>query len=261
MPVHVNILSTTINTYSLCIVIAVMTGVAWALATARDAWRTFSTTLNALVIGAVATFVIGRAGYVLLNLTYFQEHPSEIVSTASPGLWEQAAIAGWLLGWLVAHRLRQDTPAMNYVVLATLAGIGASIGCVALGCGYGREVYWTDGWPWQLRVDWPDAYLINNPRLPAQDFMIVWLAICLVAVWVATARHWRIARAGRALLLWALLFSIGDFALQFIRADAVPVLGPLRAPQWADIALAAGCGIALGGSVLSCHNNSPRRFM
>ncbi|HEY3342936.1 MAG TPA: prolipoprotein diacylglyceryl transferase family protein, partial [Anaerolineae bacterium] len=134
-------------------------------------------------------------------------------------------------------------------VLMTLAGAGASIGCIPAGCAYGREVFWTDGWLWQLRVDWPDATLINNPRLPTQLFMLIWLLVCLLIIWVAHTRHWRYSQGNRTLALWITLFAVGDFFIQFARADLMPVFGPLRAAQWADVALAL-----LGAGLLSLRN-------
>ncbi len=50
-------------------------------------------------------------------------------------------------------------------------------------------------------------------------------------------------RKGRAFPLWLLLYSSGDFALAFLRADALPVALGLAALQWADLALT---GAALG---------------
>jgi prolipoprotein diacylglyceryltransferase len=130
-------------------------------------------------------------------------------------------------------------------VLFTLAGIGASVGCIPAGCAYGREVYWTDGWLWSLRADWPDATLINNPRLPTQLCMALWLGVCLCIVWLARTRHWRIAQGGWMLLSWVTLFALGDFIIQFARADAMPMLGPLRISQWADVAFVTGYVIEL----------------
>lgn len=253
MPTQVYILSWPLNNYTLYVAITVITGCVWALWRVKSSWQAFSSTFNALLIGILFAFVWGRVGYVLLNLNYFEQHLNEIASTTSPGIWEQAAIIGGLFGWLIAGLLRQKTEAIDYIVLATLTGIGASGGCISAGCAYGREVFWTDGWLWSLRVDWPDAYLINNPRLPTQEFMIVWLLVCFIAVMVAQARGWQIARAGRSLLLWTLLFACGDFILQFTRADVVPSLGLLRLPQWADVTLALTSAVYLTLNLHKAH--------
>jgi prolipoprotein diacylglyceryltransferase len=238
-----------LNTYTLWVTLAVMTGGVWVLWQVRHSWPVFSAALNAMLVSALVSMLFGRAGYVLLHLDYFQEHLNEIISSASPGLWEHACLMGWLVGGWIAHRLHQNMPLNSACVLMTLAGVGASAGCIPAVCAYGREVFWTDGWLWQLRVDWPDATLINNPRLPTQLFMLIWLLVCLRIVWVAHTRHWRYSQGNRALALWVILFAVGDFIIQFARADLMPVFGLLRAAQWADVAL-----VLLGASLLNPGN-------
>jgi prolipoprotein diacylglyceryltransferase len=246
MPTQVYFFTMALNTYTLWITLAVMAGSIWILWQARRSWPAFSATLNALLLSALVSMFLGRAGYVLLHLDYFQEHLNEIISSTSPGLWEHTLIVGWLAGGWIAHRLHQDAPLNSSYVLMTLAGLGASVGCIPVGCAYGREVYWTDGWLWQLRVDWPDATLINNPRLPTQLFMVIWLLVCILIVWVAQRRHSHIAQWNRGLVLWVALFALGDFVIQFARADAMPMLGSLRAAQWMDIAFVLLCAGVLG---------------
>jgi prolipoprotein diacylglyceryltransferase len=216
-----------------------LVGLTWTLwQLRRRSWSELSASLNTVLMIAVASVIFGRAGYVLLHSDYYLEHPAEIAAMASPGFSEHAAITGGLIGLAIAIRLHQYVSPSALIILATLIGIGASLGCIPNGCAYGREVYWTDGWVWQLRVDWPDAYTLNNPRLPAQLFMLAWLAFCLVATYSTTLRHWKGLRDYRPALLWVLLFTAGDFVMQFLRADPAPVIGLLRAQQWADIALA-----------------------
>ena len=222
----------TINTYTLTIALGALIGGLWALWPARRSWQELSRAVNGLLLVALGGLALGRTGYVLLNGDYFREHMDEVLSLASPGYCEQAAIIGGLAGWAISRRLRQAITAPALVVLATLIGIGASLGCVSHGCAYGREVFWTDGWLWQLRADWPDAYTINNPRLPTQLFMLAWLVACLaITRWRGRAGGMRIAG------LWLVLFAVGDFSIEFLRIDATPILGSLRAGQWADIVL------------------------
>ena len=246
MPTQVYFFTMALNTYTLWVTLAVMAGSIWTLWQVRRSWPAFSATLNALLLSALVSMFLGRAGYVLLHLDYFQEHLNEIISSTSPGLWEHTLIVGWLVGGWIAHRFHQDAPLNSTCMLMTLAGLGASVGCIPVGCAYGREVYWTDGWLWQLRVDWPDATLINNPRLPTQLFMVIWLLVCILIVWVAQRRHWHIAQGSRMLVLWVALFALGDFVIQFARADAMPMLGSLRAAQWMDVAFVLLCAGALG---------------
>jgi len=93
-------------------------------------------------------------------------------------------------------------------VTICLVGIGASIGCVPNGCGYGREVFWTgDPLLWLLRVDWPDVMLVRNPRLPTQLFTVAWLMVCLMAVQRLRRPVWAIV-----------MIAAGDWLIGFLRA-------------------------------------------
>ncbi len=233
-------------TYSSWVILGSLAGGICILWPARRTIQNLSDTLTALLILAVAAVTAGRAGYVLLNVDYFRDHMNEIVTLASPGYWGHAAIAGGLVAWWSIGRLRRRIAPAPLIILASLIGIGASVGCIPSGCAYGREVFWTDGWLWHLRADWPDMYSINNPRLPVQAGMAVWLAICagsaLAVLWAAHRRH--LQSSIRGIALWLTLFAIGDFSLQFLRADPMPSFGPLRIAQWADMALFI-CGVAL----------------
>lgn len=251
MPSQVYLGSLAINSYTLCIALGALVGCAYTVWQARASWRQASQTLNALLIIGVSALVMGRAGYALLNISYFSERPTEIISLSSPGYWEQAAIIGGLLGWALAQRVGWRISGSALIILATLIGAGASIGCIPHGCAYGREVFWTQGWVWQFNVDWPDAYLLNNPRLPTQLFLAGWLVITLaVSLLAGRRREWLV------IWVWLIGFAIGDFAIQFLRADTSPLLGGgLRVPQCADIALAV-CG-TLGLLISRFRRSSP----
>jgi prolipoprotein diacylglyceryltransferase len=236
MPIYLYLGTLALNTYTLCVALAALVGGAFTIWQARATWRTVAGALNALLVIGFGALLAGRLGYALLNAAYFAESPAQIISLSSPGYWEHAALAGGLLGWVIARRLSWRISASALVALATLIGIGASVGCIPNGCAYGREVFWQDGWGWDFRVDWADAYLINNPRLPTQLFMAGWLVIVSIVSYVLT-RH----REAPFIGIWLIMFALGDFAIQSVRADAMLTLAGLRAPQWADMGLAA-CG-------------------
>ncbi len=199
-----------------------------------------------MLIGACA-LAAGRTGYIMLNLTYFTERPAEITLAPASGISEHAAIVGMLIGWWLSKQLKQPYP-MTVAALASLIGIGASIGCISNACAYGKEVFWTDGLLWHLRVDWPDAYRMSNPRLPTQILMAGWLIVCMIGAAVASRRT---KGAMQGLAVWLALFSSGDFLLQFGRADTSALLAGLCVQQGLDIALLAlafGLGAASGSA-------------
>src|SRR5205823_2490968 len=108
---------------TLSIALGTLAGVTWMLWRLRHhSWNELSATLNAVLMIAIASLTFGRAGYVLLHGDYFREHLAEIVSTASPGFSEHAAIIGGLIGLAVATRLRQYVSAPALIIVATLIG-------------------------------------------------------------------------------------------------------------------------------------------
>lgn len=266
MSSQIIIASITLNSYTACVAVAALLGTLWALWRTRRSWEACSATLSGLFIIAAISLVLGRLGYAWLNQDYFRDHPGELFSTASPGYSEHIALFGALLGWGIASRWRRSMEPLALVLLATLLGIGASIGCVPNGCAYGREVFWTDGWPWSLRVDWPDAYTINNPRLPTQVFTVAWLVVCLLVTLASQqvlgqqvlGQHLlgQRYRSGWAMLLtWTGLFACGDFAIQFARADTTVFIAGWRAQQWFDLMLFLAFVVSL---VVSRRRDSKR---
>lgn len=234
-----------LNSYTFWIGLCALPGLAWCVWRAGASWPDRLRAVDALLLIGACALAAGRAGYLALNAAYFAERPAEITLAPAAGLSEHAAIAGMLIGWRLAGRLRRPRPA-DLAALASLIGIGASIGCVSNACAYGREVFWTDGLLWAVRVDWPDAYQVSNPRLPAQVFMAVWLGVCMAGAGLASRGG---DSALRPLAVWLLLFSAGDCLLQSGRADPTWLLFGWRAEQALDAALfALGVGLALARS-------------
>jgi prolipoprotein diacylglyceryltransferase len=157
--------------YTLAIALA---GVVSMLVTRRLDQISWARLIDLYLVLAAVAVVAGRIGYVAANSTYFAAHVSEMIDfTRTPGLHAQAALAGAAVVGLLMRRMRAAALTICFV------GIAASLGCIPQGCGAGREVFWIDGTlPWLLRVDWPDATLMRNPRLPTQIFTVIWLAAC-----------------------------------------------------------------------------------
>jgi hypothetical protein len=241
-----------LNTYTVLVGLGACAGIALALWQTRH-WNLLT---DALIMGACA-LLLGRAGYVALHWDYFVGHTSGVLSLASPGYQEHAGLVGGAIGyWLLAKRRAPIANSQWPIALcASLIGIAASLGCIVQGCAYGREVFWqTSGersLAWLLAVDWPDAYGINNPRLPTQLFMAGWLLVVGIVILSkgegeqrsrgAEERRNRLPSAPllplspSPLLPWLLLFALGDFIIQFARADATLIWAGLRAEQWADV--------------------------
>ncbi len=222
-----------LSSYTFWIGLCALPGIAWCLWHGGASWRDRLHIVDALLLIGVCALAAGRAGYIALNATYFAERPAEVTLAPAAGISEHAAIAGMLVGWRLSSRMKRPHP-VSLAALASLVGIGASIGCISNACAYGREVFWTDGILWHLRADWPDAYSMSNPRLPTQILMAAWLVVCVAIPIVASLRT---KGAAHPLLIWTLFFSAGDFVLQFGRADATMMFFGLRVQQGLDMGL------------------------
>ncbi len=216
--------------YSAWMVLAALASVLWAAARSGS-WRGLADALNAHALAAFCAALLGRAFFAGLNHTYFVEHPAEMLDFArTPGFSAHGALAGFLLAQVLLHNL----PAWrgSLAVAPLLAGLAASLGCIDAGCGAGREVYWTDGALWALRVDWPDAILARAPRLPSQGLLALWLlaSLAVLRIWRIDGRSWLAAAA-------AGLCAAGDLLTQFTRAESAVLGFGLAIEQWLDVAI------------------------
>lgn len=224
LPQFISLGPLSVNIYTMLIGLGAALALGWMM------WRTRDLNLlnTALIVGLCA-WLAGRLGYLVLY-----QAPD-----AAPGLQAHAALLGGWLAHAGIRRMRRSDlpplPAWGLILLAGLIGVGASIGCIPNACGYGHEVFWTNGGDrtvgWALRVDWPDAYTISNPRWPTQGFAALGIMLLMGAVWVVRRK------ASAALPLWLAACAVADFGLQFLRADAMPLWLGLRAEQGLDGAL------------------------
>ncbi len=163
--------------------------------------------LNACIFASVAALVVGRIGFVLQHRDYFSQNPSDIISlTRATGYSASVAlVAACFVGWFYLRR----KPQVQFVWLVRVmafVGVGASIGCINHGCGYGPEV-WPDSLPllWHISADLPDAYGVTNPRLPIQLMFAIWLLLGLILTRRHTRAFW--------LLLWLMVGHLAAISL------------------------------------------------
>ncbi len=230
-------------TYTGWLSLLALAAVIVCLTDARD-WGDRSGRLWRLLAVAAGALILGRLGFLFLNASYFVERPAAVV--AASGFSEQAAWVGGWLGWRLTaghaaggRLVRPD----RIAVAGLLVAAGASLGCGQAACAYGREVYPGAGLGWALRVDWPDAFGIANPRLPAQLLLAVWLgAGALAGLLVQRSR-----RQVDIMALATLWFGIGDTVDQVLRADGAPMWAGVRAYLWLDgiLILSALAALAL----------------
>ena len=231
-----------LQTFSLALALAVL--LAGAVALHLLPGRRLAA-LDACLPALAGGLLAARAGHVLLHYEHFSRAPEDILRLESGGLEWHAGLVGALAGlWLGTRRVRLSWPALLDALTPApaLLCLGAWRGCMAAGCGYGREVDTLAHHSPLLVAELADVYGIYAPRY---NTMLFGLSLGVVALLLAGLLYRRrLLRGARFWLVLALLAG-GMFLIGFLRADIVPQWGPLRSDQWLDLAALAACALAL----------------
>lgn len=180
----------------------------------------------------------GRAAFVGISWTYFQDHPWESLEIYRGGLsWPGALLGGLLTLALAARFLHIPLGKLADAMLPLLASLTVSVwlGCWLDGCAYGPPANTTWGIPSM------DEWGVLTPRWPTQLIGAL-LALCLF--WLLDrSRAWPITpkwvkRPGNAAGLGVLGLSLEMLALSFLRADPAPGWNHMRLDAWAALGLA-----------------------
>lgn len=212
----------------------------------RDALPWVDAGLGGLIGGLVG----GRLAHVLLHAAYFRYHTAEAFDLRAGGLDWHGALAGSLIGLLLAARWRRVPLRPALAALALIWPLALILGwaaCRAAACGYGAEVWTLADHPAWAVSELPDRYGDIVPRYNAQVFGMALGAALLGGMALAARRGWLrgTLRPGLALALT----GAGMFAIGFFRGDGQP--GPLPGLSW-DQALDLGV-IALGVGLMAAE--------
>ncbi len=178
---------------------------------------------------AVVAFIGARLGVVLTNLSYYLQHPMQILSPA--GLGSHGAIgAVMLIGWFVTRRA-----GIRYWTLADAGAICLPIGHVFIRLGnfMNAELYGTaSDLPWA--IDFPTT---PGPVHPVQLYEAGFALLFLPLAW-----RWAKSPAypGQAFFRIVLVHSVVRLLLDSIRQHTDP-MGPFVLTQWVALGLAALC--------------------
>jgi prolipoprotein diacylglyceryltransferase len=209
--------------------LAAVLGLAWIMADSPVRLR--NTWLTAAVLVLLAALMGSRAAYVAPNWEYFQNHLIEIPQVWLGGLAWPGALAGAILGTLIAAWV-SNIPVVMLAdrLLPLLASLSVAVwmGCWITGCAYGPESVW---------------------GLPAKDEWGIWqnrLPLQLIGAILTIAFFWSIERFRQRQkhLPPGITASVGFGLLcliligaSILRADPYPVYSGLRLETWAAIAL------------------------
>lgn len=214
--------------------------------------RAFAITLIPGTIGA-------RILYVLYHLSYFRLHPTEVIALWHGGwVWQGGVATGILAACLYCRKAR-----VSFFTLADLCVPGIALGQAIgrIGNYFNQEAYGAPtNLPWGIPIDlahripgyeWATHF---HPTFAYEGVFNVVLAGILVYLALRGGARWGIG-SGVVFLLWLLLYSLGRFAIEFLRIDTVPMILGLRAPQWMSVIFLCMAGVKLF-SILAKKKNA-----
>ena len=185
----------------------------------------YGMTFSAVILG----FLAARILFIITEWENFLQNPMRYLTGA--GFVVYGGIMGGALAIYGFCKMKK-IDMLSYLDLmipsvALAQGFGR-VGCFLAGCCYGRE---TDSW---LGVVFRDSDFAPNgvKVLPTQLFMAGGdLLLMAVLLWYAAKRPMR----GRTSMLYLILYSIGRFAIEFLRNDDRGTVGALSTSQFIAI--------------------------
>lgn len=197
-----------------------------------------------LLAAAVGGIAGARAAYVIAHWGYFAKHLVDIVKLDQGGLVFYGGVAGGAAGAILVVRLRGLRLAQTADMAAPALALGAAIGrigCLLNGCCYGRPTKGLFG------ITFPAP--IGGPRLPTQVLDGLY-NLAIFAVLVLLAQKFRF-KAGFLFWLYAALYAVSRFGIEFLRDNSVLIAG-LSGAQYISLGL-----LAVSVVVLALRYRSP----
>ena len=183
-----------------------------------------------LTFFAVVTgFVAAKLLFILTQWENFLKNPKAYLS------FEGFVVFGGIIGAILSLYLYcrvKKLDLLDYLDLmapsVALAQAFGRVGCFLAGCCYGRETDSCIG-----VVFTHSAYAPNGVKLlPTQLFMSAGdLLLMLILLWYSSKKRMK----GRTTMLYLILYSLGRFALEFLRNDNRGTVGILSTSQFIGI--------------------------
>lgn len=218
--------------------------------------------------GAVAG---ARLWEVAFKWSYYKDHLSEIPAFWQGGLSIQGAIAGGILT-LIWYTRKHKLDVWKFADIAApglvLGQAVGRAGCVLNGDAFGKPtgsdwgLVYVPGTPaYDAFPGGPDGSL---PLWPAEGFEGLWdLAIVGFLLWFDARLGRSPSRPSGVLMLsYLVLYSVGRFGLEFLRADSL-IIGGMKAAQLSSVIVAVAAAALLvwrlrGGAARSLSDAVPR---
>jgi phosphatidylglycerol:prolipoprotein diacylglycerol transferase len=184
------------------------------------------TAVDLCLIGIPVGVVFARLAYILLHLTYYKADPLSMLYFWDGGLSVYGAIAGVMIG-IVVYSLAKKIKFFSLTDLLApgllLAQAFALWGNFFDQINYGPEVK-------SPSLEWfPFSVLIEKTdtiHYAVFFYGFVWCALVFAALWLIVRK--RAKNEGAVTLWYLLLYSVGEFAFEFLRQSSETVFGSIR---------------------------------
>jgi len=238
----------TINGYSLrsygvILALAIALGAAVSYVLASDEKEYRDHLLDVLVYAIIGAIIGARLWQVFFyEWGYYSANPGEILKIWHGGLAIQGSLVGAVLvTWFYTHLKKLDFWRLADIAAPGLIlgqGIGR-IACFLNGDAYGIPTNSGFGLVYPPGTPAYDVYG-NQPLWPAEVWEGQWDIIVFVIILILS--RWRKWTKGTLFLTYIILYSLGRFALEFLRGDVTTYFLNLSSGQWGSI---AAIGVAL----------------
>jgi len=212
-PIAFTIGAISVRWYGIMVALAVITLIVWAmLAVRRGANLTYSTVINAAIVGIPSGVIFSRLLHVIDYWDYFAAHPSQIIG--GEGLTIYGAVLGAALGIWIYSRITKKNFGYLADVLAPgiiLAQAVGRVGCTINGCCYGVESHL----PWAVIYTHPESLgPLGIPVHPTQVYEIIYN---LIVFGILVALRKRFRPDGSLFLIYLTFYAAWRLGIDFIR--------------------------------------------